>query len=143
MLLGSRRDWPLILTVIAAEWGRSKAKAAFARSPFIMQRVEPASSEEVKEVISDLSGLIEMAARSPDVVLPLYNPDTYRTYLPGVDYMLLWDIETEIMLLRRRPQPEPFSLIDYFWPPSLGQNRKTNELKATGDLEARNKTSKK
>lgn len=134
---GSCRDWPLILTVIAAEWGRSQA----AREPFIMQRVECPRSKDMKEVISDLSGLIETAVRSPDVVLPLYNPYTYRTHLPGVDYMLhlLRDIESEIRLRRCRPQPEPFSLIDYLWPRISGQKRKTNELEATSDSETQNK----
>lgn len=142
VLLGSCRDWTLILTVIAAEWGRSMANAD--PTCFIMERVKSPTLEEMKEVISDLSGPIEMAARSPGVVLPLYNPHTYRIHLPGVDYMLhlLWDIESEIRLLRRRPpQPEPFSLIDYFWPRTSSHKSETNELEATGDLET-HKTAK-
>lgn len=143
--LGACRDWPLLLTVIAAEWGRSRANAAFAQSPYIMQRVEIPRVEDMREVISDLSGLLEAAARSPNILLPLYNPHTYRTRLPGVDYMLwlLADMETEIMVLRRRPQPEPFSLMDYLWPPNTGDQRKTNQLEATGDSETRNKEVKK
>lgn len=143
--LGACRDWPLLLTVIAAEWGRSRANAAFAQSPYIRPRIKYPRDEEIQQVISDLSGLLEAAARSPDVLLPLYNPHTYRTSLPGVDYMLclLWHIESKIRLLRRRPQPEPFSLMDYFWPPNSDQQRKTNELEATTDLETRNKTANK
>ncbi|KAK7704159.1 hypothetical protein SLS64_008717 [Diaporthe eres] len=41
------------------------------------------------------------------------------------------------------PQPEPFSLMDYFWPPNSDQQRKTNELEAIGDSEKRNKEVKK
>lgn len=88
---------------------------------------------------------MEVAARSPDVLLPLYNPHTYRTCLPGVDYMLhlLQDMETKIIVLCRRPQPEPFALIDYFWPRISGQKGKSIELEATGDSESRNKAVKK
>lgn len=46
---------------------------------------------------------------------------------------LLWFIESKIKLRQSRPQPEPLSLIGYFWPQNPGQNRKANELEATGD----------
>lgn len=143
VLLGSCRDWPLILTVIAAEWGRSRANA----DPKILHNGESQISklEEMKEVISDLSGLIQMAARSPDVVLPLYNPYIYKIHLPGVDYMLhvLEYVESKMRLLRRKPQPEPFSLIDYFWPRNASQKMKTNQLEATGDSQTQNQKVKK
>lgn len=63
------------MTVIAAEWGRSKAWAS--RGVVVYERIkDPHSFEETSLVISDLSWITELAARSPDVVLPLYNRRT-------------------------------------------------------------------
>lgn len=142
VLLGMNGGWPLILTVIAAEWGRSKTNAH--QDHVVMRRVKYPRLEEMKAVISGLSWFIEQAARSPDVVLPIYNPDTYRTYLPGVDYMLslLRQIEYEITRRRSKPQPEPFSLIGYFWPQTSGQNRKASKLEAAGDSDMPQDTKK-
>lgn len=129
VLLGMNGGWSLILTVIAAEWGRSKANAQ--QGYVVRRRVEYPRLEEMRPVVSTLSWLIERAARSPDLVLPKYNPHTYGEYLPGVEYMLhlLRHIEREITVRRRsRPQPESFSLIGYFWLQNSNRNKKANEL---------------
>lgn len=53
--------WPLILTVIAAEWGRSKANAG--QGHVIMRWVKYPSYEEMSAVVSNMSWLMEPAAR--------------------------------------------------------------------------------
>lgn len=137
VLLGTCKSWELILTVIAAEWGRSKVKAG--QIPAIT------TDAELEEVVSDLSWIIERAARSPNLVLPLHNPHTYKDYLPGVTYMLalLSSIQSEIVRRRCRPKPEPSSFTDYFWPQKSRQKRKANELEPIGDSEASSETAKK
>lgn len=81
-LFGTCGDWSLILTVIAAEWGRSKVGASRRRFGQIMgARFDIPGSEEMRLIVSDLSWLIELAARSPNLVLPLYNPNTYKTVI--------------------------------------------------------------
>lgn len=137
------RDWSLVLTVIAAEWGRSKVGESRRRLGRVRgERFDDPSFEEMSLVVSDLSYLIEAAARSPNLVLPLYNPRTYKTRLPGLEYMLrlLWHIEWRIELLRSRPQPRTFPLIGYFWSQASGQDRKVNEMEATGEPRLGNKT---
>lgn len=135
-LWGLRGDWALILTIIAAEWGRSKANVD---PESYTPRVNDASLEEMNAVLLDLSPIIEQAARDPHLVLPLYNLHTYKDHLPCLDYMLrlLWRIEDRIQLLRSRPQPGPFSLTGYIWPPTSDQKK---ALESTGTSGSSNKT---
>lgn len=137
VLLGTCKSWELTLTVIAAEWGRSKVRAGGIYSA-------QADFEEMEEVISDLSWIIERAARSPNLVLPFHNPHTYKVDLPGVDYMLhlLSYIESEIRWRRSRPQNESSSLIGFFWPRKSCQKRKANEMEPIADSEPSTKTPK-
>lgn len=136
VLLGTCKSWELTLTVIAAEWGRSKVKAGLI--PAIT------TSAELEEVVSDLSWIIERAARSPSLVLPFHNPHTYKLYLPGVEYMLdlLSSIESAIIWRRYMPQNEPASFIGFFWPQRPYQKRKANDIEPIGDSELSNKTVK-
>lgn len=102
------------LTVIAAEWGRSKARASIVCG--IESWYNNSKAAEMKEVVSRLSSIIEWAANDEDVLLPLVNPATYK--MGGVTYMveLLECMETEIRLLRSRPRPPPHFSIGYFCP---------------------------
>jgi hypothetical protein len=141
--LGSCPGPALYLTVIAAEWGRSKTNAN-ARSG-IGRYFNPPEVGEMTEAVSNLSWLIERAARNPNLVLPLVNSATYKTELPRVHHMIhmLCCIQTEIGLLRSRPRPQPVSIIGYFWPQTPDQKRKATDLEVTGDKQPRSKTVKK
>lgn len=137
VLLGTCKSWELTLTVIAAEWGRSKVKAG--RIP------ARTTLAEMDKMVSDLSWIIERAARSPNLVLPLHNPHTYKDYLPGVEYMLdlLSSIESEVGRRRSRPQSESSSFIGFFWPRKSCQKRKANGMEPIGDSETSSETAKK
>lgn len=137
VLLGTCKSWELTFTVIAAEWGRSKARAGGRYSA-------ETTFSEMEKVIADLSWIIDRAARSPNLVLPFHNPHTYKVGLPGVDYMLdlLSSIKSEIRRRRSRPQNEVFSLIGFFWPRKSCQKRKAKEMEPMGDSEPSNKAPK-
>lgn len=106
---GSCTDTALYLTIIAAEWSQ-EVRLRYDLDLLVVWINSPqAETQWWQALVSDLSQVIEWAARDATLVLPLVNPHTYRTGFPGLALMikLLLRFEAEIIKLRSNPPPAP------------------------------------
>lgn len=106
---GSCTDTALYLTIIAAEWSQ-EARVRYDLALLAVWNNSPQAERQWwQALVSDLSQVIEWAARDATLVLPLVNPHTYRTDLPELALMikLLLRFEAEIIKLRSNPPPAP------------------------------------
>lgn len=108
-------DTALYLTIIAAEWSQEVSKVI--QAELIVSDTRPLVEKWWQLVVSDLSQVIEWAARDTSLVLPLVNPHTHQTDLPEVALMIkiLLNFEDEIIKLRSNPQRKPWSLTRFLW----------------------------
>lgn len=102
---GSCMDTALFLTIIAAEWSQYVSPG------------NPGTNKKWLALISDLSQVIEWAARDTTLVLPLVNPRTDPAGSSQLTMMirLLLRFEAEIVRLRSKQPPWPWSLIGFLW----------------------------
>lgn len=102
---GSCTNTALYLTLIAAEWSQYG-------SLYLVD-----TEDQRRSLISDLSQVMEWAARDTTLVLPLVNPltDPAGSSQTSVMVRLLMHFETEIFKLRAKPPPESWSLTSFLW----------------------------
>lgn len=111
---GSCTDTALYLTIIAAEWSRY----GWRDFGYLAASDSPGFEIRWQLVVSDLSQVMEWAARDATLVLPLVNPNTWhQAAFEDLDMTLglLSKFEAEIIRIRSKPPPEPWSLTRYLW----------------------------
>lgn len=102
---GSCIDTALFLTLIAAEWSQDSSPLSFE------------TRRQWPSVISDLSQVLEWAAKDTTLVLPLVNRSTDPAGSLQLSMMvkLLLRFEAEIVKLRSKQPLWPWSLIGFLW----------------------------
>lgn len=111
---GSCTDTALFLTIVAAEWSRNFQRDLAEYRIFS----NPPDLERWQQLrVSDLSRVMEWAARDATLVLPLVNLHIHTADSEELAMMLrlLAKFEAEIIKIRSEPPPEPWSLTRFLW----------------------------
>lgn len=119
---GPCMDTALYLTIIAVEWSQDTAIHEDNWS-LVMMSNNHKTKKRWQAMVSDVSRVIEWAARDATLLLPLVNPRTHQNAcgLPRLSLMLniLQHFEAEITRLHSNPQPapspEPWFLTRFPW----------------------------